>query len=73
MDSPDAHKWYNENPWIIGCNFIPSTAVNVLEMFQNETFDIDTINRELSFASSLGFNTIRVLSIPSLFIMAAIS
>ena len=55
-----AQQWYSSNPWILGCNFIPSTAVNVLEMFQNDTFDPKTISQELSYASSLGFNTIRV-------------
>jgi hypothetical protein len=33
-----------------GCNFIPSTAVNQLEMWQAETFDPDTIDRELGWA-----------------------
>ncbi len=34
-----AEAWYGALPWLVGCNFIPSTAVNQLEMWQAETFD----------------------------------
>ena len=55
-----AWKWYEEKPWIIGCNFTPSTAINQLEMWQKETYDHETIQRELRWANKLGFNTVRV-------------
>jgi len=55
-----AWDWYNRQPWLVGCNFIPSNAINQLEMWQIETFDPDTIDYELSWAASLGFNTVRV-------------
>ena len=55
-----AWEWYNEQPWIVGCNFTPSTAGNQIEMWQKETFNIETIRRELGWASDLGFNTARV-------------
>jgi hypothetical protein len=55
-----AWAWYARQPWMIGSNFIPSTAINQLEMWQAETFDISTLQRELGWAESLGFNTIRV-------------
>ena len=54
------NKWYAERPWMIGCNYIPSTAIHQLEMWSNESFDEETINRELGWAAGLGFNTIRV-------------
>ena len=44
----------------MGCNFVPSTAGNQLEMFQRETFDPETIERELTWAAQLGFNSIRM-------------
>jgi hypothetical protein len=56
----EAWAWYQDQPWLVGCNFIPSTAVNQLEMWQAETFDLTTIERELSWASDIGFNTARV-------------
>ncbi len=55
-----AWEWYNEQPWLVGCNFLPSTAVNDVEMWQADTFDEATIDRELGWAHGLGFNTVRV-------------
>ena len=55
-----ANDWQKQHGWLIGCNFGPSTAINQLEMFQAETFDTKTIDRELGWAQDLGFNTIRV-------------
>lgn len=55
-----AQSWYEKHDWISGANFIPSTAINQLEMWQKETFDPETIDRELGFAESIGFNTMRV-------------
>ena len=55
-----AGKWYAEHPWINGANFIPSTAINQLEMWQAASFDPKTIDRELGWAEGIGFNTMRV-------------
>ena len=55
-----ANAWYDGRPWLVGCNFIPSTAINQLEMWQAETFDAATIERELGWAAGLGMNTVRV-------------
>ena len=55
-----AGEWYVEQGWISGCDFIPSYAVNQLEMWQAETFDPEVIERELDWAERLGFNCMRV-------------
>ena len=55
-----ANQWYSEQPWYVGCNFAPSTAINQLEMWQQESFDLPTIREELRLARSLVFNIIRV-------------
>ena len=55
-----ANAWYEELPFLIGCNFLPSTASNQLEMFQSETFDEPALKREVGWARELGFNTLRV-------------
>jgi hypothetical protein len=55
-----ANKWYKQVGWLRGSNFIPSTAINQLEMWQAETFDTATINRELGWAEDIGFNSMRV-------------
>ncbi len=54
------NDWYDKQPWLVGCNYIPGTAINQLEMWQEETFDPETIDRELSWAAGLGMNTARV-------------
>ncbi len=55
-----ANAWYAEQDWLVGSNFIPSTAINQLEMWQAATFDVAAIDRELSWKASLGMNTARV-------------
>lgn len=55
-----AKEWYAKQGWLRGCNFQPSSAINQLEMFQPETFDTVTIDRELGWAEELGFNVMRV-------------
>ncbi|WP_198172602.1 glycoside hydrolase 5 family protein [Hymenobacter ginkgonis] len=55
-----ANAWYRAHPWPTGANFIPSTAINQLEMWQAATFDAPTIDRELGYAQGVGFNTMRV-------------
>ncbi len=55
-----ANEWYAKQSWPVGANFLPSTAVNQLELWQAETWDTATINRELGWAENIGMNTMRV-------------
>ena len=55
-----ANQWYEKVGWLRGSDFIPSTAINQLEMWQAETFDTATINRELGWGEAIGFNSMRV-------------
>lgn len=55
-----ANKWYQQQPWLVGSNFIPSNAINELEMWQAETFDPGEIDKELGWAEAIGMNTMRV-------------
>lgn len=55
-----AQEWMDKNPWLVGCNYIPSNAINQLEMWQAETFSPELIDKELGWAAELGFNTVRV-------------
>lgn len=54
------NDWYAKQPWPVGVNYITSTAINQIEMWQEESFDPETIDRELGWAADLGFNTVRV-------------
>jgi Endo-beta-mannanase len=55
-----AKEWIEKQGWLVGCNYVPSNAINQLEMWQEETFDPELINKELRMAAGIGFNTIRV-------------
>ena len=55
-----ANAWYSQHKWITGANYIPATAINQLEMWQAESFDPATIDKELGWAQNIGFNTMRV-------------
>jgi hypothetical protein len=55
-----AQAWRQKTGWLVGCDFLPSTAINQLEMFQADTFDLAAIDRELGWAQSIGFNCVRV-------------
>lgn len=52
--------WYDAQPWLVGCNYLPRTAINQIEMWQAETFDPDTIAQELGWAAGVGLNSLRV-------------
>ncbi len=58
--SEEAWAWYEKQPWIVGTNFTPSTAINQLEFWQAESFDLPTIERELGWSVELGMNAHRV-------------
>jgi cellulase (glycosyl hydrolase family 5) len=55
-----ARRWYAAQPWLIGSNYVPRSAINQLEMWQAETFDSAQIDQELGWAEALGMNTMRV-------------
>ena len=55
-----ANAWYAQQPWLVGANYIPSNAINQLEMFHSTTFDPAINDRELGLAESIGMNTARV-------------
>lgn len=56
-----AQRWGDEVGWLLGCNFTPSSAGNQLELWQRESFDPGTIDRELGWAAEVvGMNAIRL-------------
>ena len=55
-----ANEWYKSKGWLVGSNFLPSTAINQLELWQAESFDEKTIDRELGWAEGIGMNVMRV-------------
>jgi hypothetical protein len=55
-----AKTWYEQQPWLVGSNYIPEDAINQLEMWQSQTFDAAQIDKELGWAENMGMNTMRV-------------
>ena len=51
--------WYDAQPWMLGFNYLPRTAVNWTELWQAATFDLATIAQELDWAKRSGFNALR--------------
>ncbi len=56
----EAQAWYAQQPWLTGANFVPSDAINELEMFQAATFNPALMDRELNLGESMGMNTMRI-------------
>lgn len=56
----NANQWYSRQPWLVGANYIPATAINELEMWQAATFDLRRIDLELGWAQNIGMNSMRV-------------
>jgi hypothetical protein len=55
-----AAEWYERQPWLVGSNYVPASAINELEMWQADSFDPKRIDQELAWAAALGMNTMRV-------------
>ncbi|HEV2442305.1 MAG TPA: hypothetical protein VGT07_07255 [Steroidobacteraceae bacterium] len=58
--SARSQAWSAVQPWLLGSDYIPSDAINELEMWQAATFDPKRIDTELGWAQGLGMNTMRV-------------
>ena len=55
-----ANSWYDKQPWYTGFNYAPGYAINQIEMWQEDTFDPEAIDRELGWAEDIGFTMARV-------------
>ena len=55
-----ARAWYDRQPWLVGANYTPASAINQLEMWQVESWDPRRIDDELGLAQGNGMNTMRV-------------
>jgi len=56
----EANDWYARQPWLVGSNYVPRSAINQLEMWQAATFNPAQIDQELTWAQAMGMNTLRV-------------
>src|SRR4026207_1643149 len=42
-----ANAWYAAQPWLVGSNYVPRSAINQLEMWQGEALDSGTDHPEV--------------------------
>ncbi len=58
-----AWAWYNAQPWIRGCNYMPASAANRVDQWQQlgkeERFA--EVEREFALAQKVGLNAMRIL------------
>ncbi|MCG8582869.1 MAG: family 43 glycosylhydrolase [Bacteroidales bacterium] len=54
------NNWYDQTPYLVGANYVPASAINQLEMWQEDTFDPQRIEFELRKSIEIGMNTMRV-------------
>jgi hypothetical protein len=54
------NAWYAQEAWPVGANYVPRTAINQLEMWQADTFDLPAIDQEFGWAADIGMNVMRV-------------
>lgn len=55
-----ANAWYDQQPWLVGANYVSSDAINELEVFQSATWKSALNNKELGLAEARGMKTVRV-------------
>ena len=55
-----ANAWYAKLPWLAGVDYINASSINQIEMWSQDTYKSDEIDKELGWAEELGFNTLRV-------------
>lgn len=54
-----AWQWHEQQGRLRGFNYLPRTAVNWTEMWQEQSFDLVTMREELKWAAEVGYNTLR--------------
>lgn len=56
-----AWKFWNENPWMIGCNYVPSETPG-LSLWHEDTIEeiLPSVRKELALMQDIGFNTVRM-------------
>lgn len=55
-----ARAWGRAQPWRVGANYVPASAVNQVEMWRAATFDLAGVDRELGWAEAAGVTALRV-------------
>ena len=55
-----AREWWTKTEWPVGCCYVPTYAINQFEMWQEETFNPEILDKEMALCEELGFNMVRI-------------
>jgi hypothetical protein len=57
----EAWEYWNKNPWIVGCNWVPAETPG-LSIWQGDTIEeiLPSARKELALMKDIGFNTVRM-------------
>ena len=57
----EAWEYWNKNPWMVGCNYVPSQTPG-LSIWQEDTIEeiLPSVRSELALMKEIGFNTVRM-------------
>jgi len=56
-----AWKWFDNQRWPCGFNYIPANAISYTEMWMPYACDTELIDKELALGEEVGFNCLRVV------------
>ncbi len=58
-----AWEWYNGRPWLRGCNYVPATCANYVDIWQeyNSEETYKTMEEEIALLKKTGYNTVRII------------
>lgn len=58
-----AWEWYNNRPWIRGCNYMSADCANRIDQWQSYGFEerLETTEKELALMAELGYNSVRLI------------
>ena len=56
-------NWYNNRPWMRGCNYMSADCANRVDQWQELGFEerFETTEKELALMQETGFNTVRLI------------
>lgn len=56
-----AWEFWNKNPWMVGCNYVPQLTPG-LSLWQEDTIEeiLPSVHKELALMQEIGFNTVRM-------------
>lgn len=57
-----AWSWYQQQPWVMGINYVPSVTLHAIELWQEDTWPevMESVHREFELMEDIGINGVRM-------------